>query len=282
MELAHVIVPLDDSDLSRAALPHGAAVARRQGARLVLYSRAKEGYEHDAREKDLAGIAADLDGVDVDVRIGAAPSAAAGIEEVARGLDGSLVCMTSHGRGGLGTAMLGSVAEETLRRLAAPVLLVGPGCEPDRSPVEGEVVACVDGSELSETILGPAAGWAEAFGQPFCLLQVISEEWPAEVAAAGVDPGDVRPDSYTAALAARLRGDGVQVDWEVALGRDPGQPSGRLVEVVRNRRAGLVALSTHGRTGLRRLIIGSVAMRVVHASPCPVLVARPHLLEDRN
>jgi nucleotide-binding universal stress UspA family protein len=272
----HVVVPLDGSSLAEGALGPATAFARSTGGQLLLYRAVEPDRQPASVDAYLAEVAGRLDGVVADTSSSAADPPAEGIERALRGLDDAILCMSSHGRGGIGRSLLGSVAEDVLGRVGDPLLLVGPHCEADRSPVEGPLVVCVDGSKLSEAIVRPAADWAKAFGMTVVFLQVISTNIEAELQAAGVRPEDVREGSYVTGLALRLKDLGVDpADWEVLRHRDPSQPASRIVEFVREREAGLVAMSTHGRTGLRRLLIGSVAMRVVHDASCPVLICRP-------
>jgi nucleotide-binding universal stress UspA family protein len=273
MDYTHVLVPLDGSDLAERALGHASAIAGRFGAALVLYSQTDKEERAADREGYLSDVAARLDGGEVSTRVDGAPTPAKGIEQAAAELGSTLLCMSSHGRGGIGEALLGSVAEDVLRRIADPVVLVGPEALDGQASMEGPLVVCADGSKVSEAVLGPAADWARACDMQINLVQVIAADWEAEVAAAGVNPGDVREDSYLRGLVRKL--EGAKVDWDVLRARDPRQPADKIVGYARDKGAGMVAMSTHGRTGLRRLVIGSVAMRVVRDSPCPVLVARP-------
>jgi nucleotide-binding universal stress UspA family protein len=272
----HVVVPLDGSPLAETALGPAAELARRSGANLLLYSRVEAEARPPDLEDYLVEVADRLDGVETATTVTSAGSASAGIEQIAGSVERAIVCMSSHGRGGIGRSLLGSVAEEVLARVGGPMVLVGPHVDAERSPVEGTLVACVDGSKLSEAILEPVSEWAATFGMTVVLAQVIAQNIEATLRAAGVRPEDVQEGSYVSGLSLLLKGRGVErTDWEVLRHHDPHQPAERIVEFARERQAGLVALSTHGRTGLRRLVIGSVAMRVVHDSPCPVLVGRP-------
>lgn len=281
MELDHVILPLDDSELSHRALGPATAVARAGGADLLLYSVVDDGDAATERGHELEELASTIQGAPVQVRVDQENPPAAGIEQLARTHANSLVCMSTHGRGGVGKSLLGSVAEDVLARLTEPTLLVGPHADTTAAPTEGEVVVCVDGSRLSETMIDHAAEWAAAFDQPLCLLQVLAEDWAAEVASAGVNPGDVNEDSYVADLAFRLRHrSDLSPEWEVAFARDQKHPAAAIVRTLGDRDAALVTMTTHGRSGLRRLIVGSVTMRVVHDAPCPVLVSRPAPLDE--
>ena len=92
-------------------------------------------------------------------------------------VDGAVVCIASHGRGGLGAALLGSITEEVLRKSPRPVLVVGPRFEPRPWRQDGMVVACVDGSPYSEQALPVAAEWSATFGSQLWLVHVAAPTW---------------------------------------------------------------------------------------------------------
>ena len=97
-------------------------------------------------------------------------------------VDGALVCIASHGRGGLGTALLGSITEEVLRKSPRPVLVVGPKFEARPWRQDGQIVASVDGSPFSEQAIPVAAEWSATFDLPLWLVQVAAPH-------VGPDPG---------------------------------------------------------------------------------------------
>ena len=286
--LTRVIAPQDGSGLAARSLPHAVAIARASGVGLLLYSQLYPSEvdgdpERSERAEVLRSLADAITEVPVEVRVEVAASPIAGLEALTLADEGALVCLSSHGRAAeRGGPALGSVAEAALGRLPGPVLLVGPTCEPDRVPTTGEVIACVDCSELSEEILEPAASWARRFGMDLRLLEVVPERWAASAAGdADADCAETPgcPRGYTERLAARLRTAGQTVRSDAVAAPDPSQPVPHIVAALRERGAGLAALSTHGRTGLRRLRIGSTAITLVRDSPCPVLVARPRSLQ---
>jgi nucleotide-binding universal stress UspA family protein len=141
----HVVVPLDGSPLGDSALDPGAALARQAGAHVVLYTQVERDAEADGAEARLKEVAAGLPAVATETSVSPAESAAAGIEQAARSLDDAIVCMSTHGRGGVGRSLLGSVAEDVLARLGGPLVLVGPHAAPDRFRLEGPLIACGDG-----------------------------------------------------------------------------------------------------------------------------------------
>ncbi len=290
--LTRVIAPQDGSGLAARSLPHAVAIARASGVGLLLYSQLYPSEvdgdpERSERAEVLRSLADAITEVPVEVRVEVAASPIAGLEALTLADEGALVCLSSHGRAAeRGGPALGSVAEAALGRLSGPLLLVGPSCEEDRTPIAGEVVACVDCSELSEEILDPAATWARRFGMALRLLEIVPERWAQQVTAGAedADAGDCGhtpgcPRGYTERLAEQLRDAQLTVHSDALPAPDPSQPVPHIVAALRERGAGLAALSTHGRTGLRRLRIGSTAITVVRESPCPVLVARPRSLQ---
>jgi nucleotide-binding universal stress UspA family protein len=267
-----VVVPLDDSALAENALAAATAVARHCRAELLLVRAVDEHAVVSEAEAALRAIAERLGDVETDVACPRERDAATAIAAAAAASDDPLVCMSTHGRGGVGRALLGSVAEGVIQRHAGPVLLVGPHADIGALPLEGRIVACLDGSELAERILPLARQWAETFGMGLDLVQVVGPEVEDEMREAGVPPSDVSLGTYLARCGRPLYAAGVDVDWTVLRGR---RPAAVIVEHVARQRPGLVALTTHGRTGLSRITAGSVAIAVVHDSPRPVLVHRP-------
>lgn len=205
-----------------------------------------------------AGMPSDLIAVFVD------PDPAAAIGDAADDPE-TLLVMASHGRGRIGEMVLGSVAGAVLRQHERPVLLVGPNGGEDAS-IE-RVMACVDGSRLAETILPVAERWSRDLEAPLDIVQVVRSDVEAQLAGAGVPAGDVLETSYVQGLARRIGGN---TGWETV--RDDDPVDGLLSQAGPGT---LLAVASHGRDGVGRVVMGSVAMRLVHRSPYPLLVLRP-------
>ncbi len=195
-----------------------------------------------------------------------------------------LIIMTTHGRGGLARAWLGSVADELVRRGGTPVLLLRP--RPDRSPdvaaqVFQRILVPLDGSSASEAILPVVIALAQLMRATVMLLRVIEP-----VAIADLSPhryatrvldrvlGDMRADAeqYLRQLAGQLATEGVSVHTQVVIGASPAQA---ILDEAHLRAADLIAMTTRGHGGLTRLVLGSTADKVVRAAPIPVLLLRP-------
>jgi nucleotide-binding universal stress UspA family protein len=260
---ATVIVPLDGSDTARRALRMADALAAAYKAPVVLVTTPAT-LEEDRliAPSWLAEAAAELHATDVRTEIVDTKRAIDGIRAVVDAADDPIVCMATHGRGRMGAAILGSVAQAVVRDVAAPVVLVGPHADLEQAPGDGPLLVCHDGGLASDAVLPAAADWMQAHGCGAVVLQV-AHPLDTESAAHPVVSVDAAADRLRAAGA-------VEVERE----RD-SYPVGVILDVARTRRVPIIAMSTLGRGGLARMTLGSVAASVVHAAPCPVLVVRP-------
>jgi nucleotide-binding universal stress UspA family protein len=251
-----IVVPLDGSPAAERALGPALALVRRTGAPLRVLSRVLADDKEELTAY-LAGVAdryAEIS--DVDTEVVDRESIPDAIVDGLR--PGSLVCLSSHGRGGVRRAAIGSITEALLRQLDRPALVVGPHA--GRASLEGRVVAALDGSRESERVVAPALAWAVMLHEPLWLVEVCTEDHRADV-------GDT---AYSGRLSAVARAAGVD-GWEVVHDRSP---AGGLVDLAASRAtpAGLLVLATHGRTGWSRLRLGSVTAATIHDAPVPVLV----------
>jgi nucleotide-binding universal stress UspA family protein len=174
-----------------------------------------------------------------------------------------VVAMTTHGRGVLGSAVLGGVAQQIVHAVRVPLLMVGRECTTSPS-WSGPVLVCHDGSTAADAALMPAITWADALGLPLALVHVFH---PLDVATA---------EAPTDAIQGAIDALGPETVTHVVRNY---RPADAIQELACRLGASLVVMSTHGRTGLARIALGSVAMDVVRTSECPVLVTRPSVLE---
>ena len=291
-----IVVPLDGSELAERALPHAAVYARALGARLLLVT-VWEGAE-DALAKVLPGVAADLftageryyetylsgaaaklkgHGLTVDAEVLTGHTVDE-IVRVAGERKARMLVLASHGRSGLGRWWYGSVVGEVIRRSPAPVLVIGPQvlAQVAKEIKHGSVLVPLDGSQEAEAALAPAKEIAQMFGAEIVLAQVLSwagEAFLFDVPGTTVAEIDVEmtkaAGEYLARVAATLGAD-QRVRAEVL----HGMPAEALIDLVKRDAIDLVVMATHGRSGLTRAALGSVADRVLHAS-APVLLIRP-------
>ena len=282
--MQRILVPLDGSALSEAIIPVAEALVRDYEAELILVravrprgsdvlepetemAKEAEAYlSRKAKELQARGLA----GVRWSVWYGRPEQA---IADAAAKDRVDLVAMTTHGRGGLGRLLLGSVAESLVRQSPAPVLLIR-GLPSWRPGEIRRILVALDGSEVSEAILPVVERLAGPFDFAIDLLHVV-EPMPspamAEVSTRLEESTELRradSEEYLSKVAGALEAKGLRVRQAVRV----GLAVDKIQEYAREEGIGLIAMTTHGRTGLGRLFFGSVAERVVRTAPVPVLL----------
>jgi nucleotide-binding universal stress UspA family protein len=262
-----LLVPLDGSDEARRATPVASALAAGLGADLVLMTTPQT-RDTAGREEPppwLAEAASDAGAVPTRTRFVLDDRPADAITRTARDLGDAAVCMTTHGHGRVLGAALGHVAEDVVRTLRTPVVLVGPDSGPWHAA--GPLLVCHDGSAAADAIIPVAKEWATALGLPLSLAFAFH---PLDVESAQQLP--TRVTDAAAALGPSVPLHSVRDAY----------PAGAIRHLAEQLRPSMLAMSTHGRTGWARLALGSVATTVVRASACPVLVVRPDGLSGRG
>lgn len=315
-----ILVPLDGSLLSQGALPAACAVARRSGATLHLcHVRTQTsaapisieglpvidehlhslGTLHDrvyleqirdrlVREHDIPITVAVLDPCATPEHDQPVPCL---IARHARAVGADLIVMTTHGRGGLSRFWLGNVADRLVRLSPAPLLLlrVSEGASTaGRAPVVRRILVTLDGSARSEAIVAHACELGLLLGAELTLLRVVV---PAVLgpAAPFTAPTDFDPErtmrdeaaaqGYLDALAQQAAGEGAVVRTRVVV-TDEVAPA--ILEECERGGCDLIAMSTAGRSGLRRLLIGSVADKVLRRAEVPLLLHRDDALVEHD
>lgn len=263
----HLVVPIDGSAASWSAVPIAARMAAAVDGKLDVVTVVDRLADiAPARDELVQGVSVlgELP-VDPSVHVLANDVVAKAIADHVESVNGATVVLSSHGHG-RSAAVLGSTTDELLRRLYGPIVVVGPQVETERAgALDGAYLVPLDGSPASEQILPIAEAWAIEFGAVPWIVEVISPS--VHVTA------DVFESAYPARLAARLHEQtGHDVEYEVLHG---DKPSRAIVDFAAGNQATLVFATTHGRTGLDRLRLGSVAAEVVRHAPCPVVLYRP-------
>lgn len=263
-----IVVPTAGGDSSWRAVRVGAALAARCGAELEVYSVVPRLGEMRKREDLLrARLAVEHPKMSL-VKVSSEMADGSIATTIARHLAavGSALPVMATAGHGRSEPLLGSVAEELLALTHGPVVVVGPHVDTERSDFTGDIVVPVDGSERSEAALWPASLLARQLGL---------RPWLTSVVDPGVTfPPDLNENSYAARLAARLQDEiGREVEFEMLHDAHPARAIVEFADKVAE--ASMIVASTHGRTGLARLAIGSVAMAIVHHAHVPVLLVRP-------
>ena len=195
-----------------------------------------------------------------------------------------LIVMSTTGRTGLAHVALGSVTERVVRHAPCAVLTV----RHDGSAAPSRLAACapprlrrilvpLDGSALAEAVLPRIMALAKRHGAELTLLRVAYARGFREADLAEAEARVVREaEAYLAGVGCRLATEGVGVHHVIRYGFAPEE----ILDDIRGRRPDLVAMSTHGRTGLTHLLLGSVAEKVLRASPVPVLLFPARALRE--
>jgi nucleotide-binding universal stress UspA family protein len=292
-----ILIPLDGSDRSERALPYARRLADASGARLVLLrvvppTLFPDRPDPEAEAKALSDASAYVDAFvpraegDPSVEaIAYVGDAVAAIIDEAHARPATLIVMSTHGRSGVSRLAHGSVASEVIRRAQVPVLVVPRHCNRAWStPAPARLLITVDGSELSHAILPPALDLARLLNADITLLRAVSPvkyirvegyEDPVAVPVEGIGEGEA--EDYVNTLATGLRPKHGRIAVRVVEGQNAASA---IAYAAQDEAVDAVALATHGRTGLARLVLGSVAVAVVQDATVPVLLMRPAALHS--
>lgn len=308
-----VLIPLDGSALAETVIPHAQALARLSDSIVLLlhvvtpsetsqtrfWSAAapadlRRQWEADALTRIhsyLAALARRLqtEGLQVQTEVLANHDPAAAIVTRAE-CDPAigLIAMATHGRSGMGRWVLGSVATKVLQAVSKPLLLVH-ACEGARASISQAnyrtILVPLDGSPFAEHALGQAQIIAAGAKAELLLVSVVPVLDEIGLAEAGVVPywmvaeeqaAQVEATRYLAQLAERLTTEGLTVRTRLLT----GAPAEAILGVSVEEHADLIVMTTHGRSGLSRLWLGSVAARVVQSADLPVLLIRAQVQQE--
>lgn len=305
-----VLLPLDGSPFGEHALQVATTLARRSGARLHLVHVHNpnadvvtwepvtpfrfQGLDRSEREWDgnellleeqylttqtqvLSGQVAGC----ADCKIISGPVVAA-LEQEIRDTNPDLVVMATHGRSGFSRLWLGSVADALVRCVHKPLLLVRTESE-DAPIVPSQlhsILVPLDGSLLAESVVPHALELGEGAAVTITLLRVVPPVWtspeimsePDTISEGALRERINESREYLTGVADRMKAEGLNVKCEVVVGT---AAAATILEYARRREVDVIAMATHGRGGMRRLILGSVADKVLRGAEVPMLVYRP-------
>ena len=292
-----LMVPLDGSDLAELAIPVAGTLAHRTGAKLHLVSvfqpmpvladdeelTVNPGLNQDLREqvfeylKGTAEALGTTHGVETTYSVlDGAPVQA--LAEHARAKRVEAVVMTTHGHGGMNRFWLGSVADRLVRRVKVPVLLLRPRKDALQNEFHHIVVA-LDGLPEGERVLDPAMELGSLTREAWMTLVQVVEPPIALITRMALQPAhmapgwrDLREDSarsYLDQMAERVRNRGLHVGTEMITARGVGE---QILGLAQRVGADLIVVGTHGARGIERMLLGSVADKVIRGASQAVLV----------
>jgi nucleotide-binding universal stress UspA family protein len=288
-----ILVPLDGSPAAEAVLPYVERIATATSGRVLLLAAVDKprdwggdtsgdlkGERHEAESylRRLQAGLASATGGDVEIEVVASEPAAA-VLAASEKRHPDLIAMTTHGRSGVARWVMGSVATKLLHATQAPMLVVRPPAEGKQGDAAAltKILVPLDGSELSASVLPFAADLAKSLGASIVLFHAVFEPVMTYPGAEAVfDPGVLKEieagaHEYLASAASGLTAKGVKANSVSAI----GNATDGIVWAAEREAAGLIVMSTHGRSGLGRIVMGSVADAVVRRTTLPVIVVRP-------
>jgi nucleotide-binding universal stress UspA family protein len=222
----------------------------------VINLELMEAQEAGAKERLAAWQAkATTEGVTLEPRIRISSSAYEGILEEAGEVQPDLIIMGRHGYTGLARLLMGSVTARVIGHSPCNVLVVPKGVT---LSFERLLIAS-DGSPYGEAAWTAALSLAQRMGSALIGVSVATSD------------GDV-PSATQVVRTLELEAEkqGISLDTMIPLGR----PDEAIVKAAEFKQASLIVLGSHGGTGLKRLLMGSVAERVIGQAKCPVLVVK--------
>jgi nucleotide-binding universal stress UspA family protein len=260
----NVIVAFDGSGQGRAALAPGGDLAWRCGAKIVIVNNT-DASDRASREA-LKTRAMSLSGADVDFWVDLDHTLGRALVEAAKFRPNPIVCISVKGKpGGLLKGKrftLPPLGEEVIRDSPVPVLIIGQETDTSRGLPLTEIVVSTDGSPAAEEVFAIGADMARDLKLIFTLVGVVHES-------SGDTTGELK---YLEEKAESLRGRVPEVRHELIKAPDPATG---LIEFMEHREDAILAMSTHGRSGVNRSALGSVALKVVGQCKRAVLVRRP-------
>ena len=301
-----LLVPLDHSKTAESVLPYARFLAKKLDADVELLevidsneiasnvsaeqARLVSGvrdYATGSSAEYLAQVCDRLPGIRTRCRVADGMPAAVIIDAAAADQE-TLIVMASHGRSGIHRWLLGSVAEKVLRGTSNPLLLIRAS---EEAPAVDDIamnsiVVPLDGSELAESALGPAIDLARSLKLEIVLVRVYelpsTAYYRADDFASSAEPFipsyrelveamSREAREYIDSKVNELRGRGLeQLRGQVV----EGKPAEEIIKLARGIKGSMIAMCTHGRSGLKRWVLGSVTEKVVHDAGSPVLVVR--------
>jgi len=285
-----ILYPADLSETSPRVFELACALARDHGARLivlhvqlppvgtaeVIERRDPQAY-YDGVWQELRRLQAPAANILVEHQL-AVGRPAGEILRVARESQAGLIVMGTHGRSGLGRLVMGSVAEAVVREASCPVLTA-------KFPA-ADASAGARHAGLVQTILHPTDFSSEAQGA-FELACALARDYGARLVVVHVkpippllgsefgavfppEPADVYDSLWQQLSHARPRNTATPVAHHLC----EGDAAAQILQLASDCKCDLIVMGTHGRTGVGRLLLGSVAEAVVRRAPCPVLTVK--------
>jgi nucleotide-binding universal stress UspA family protein len=278
-----ILVPLDGSKLAEGILPYVRLLASALNLPVdLIHVNDPESFPHLPRDDYLKEVAASfLSSLSVNYCVENGRAADV-IVDRASGDAGTLITMATHGRSGAQRWLLGSVAQKVLQASTNPLFLIRPKEETLARDVRLNILILpLDGSHLAEKIFPHVIYLANSLRLEVVLIRTYTLPTTGYFLATGVSPPAIgelaekiraEATEYLQVKVEELQAEGIEkVSFVAVEGKGPEE----IIDLARKTANNMVAMSTHGRSGIGRWVLGSVTDRVVCYSGDPVLVIRP-------
>ncbi|MBN2462133.1 MAG: universal stress protein [Dehalococcoidia bacterium] len=288
MAYQKVLVPLDGSELAERAIPYAKAIAKSEGSEIILFTVSTNSERLDRPMKAYLDVnAKELESQRIKVpAVTAYGNVAEEVIKFAEKHKVDLIIISTHGHSGIKRWMLGSVAEKILYGTSTPVLLIKSKA-PKTSKVEfKKVLATLDGSAFAETSMPYVKELTKGTGGKVILLRICEPPTLSADRSPAIKPSW---EEYRDTLMTEIKQQALEylekvkanfkttpVKGQVVM----GQAADGILEVAQKEKVDLIAMTTHGRTGVSRWVYGSVATRIVGESLQPILLIRPSVPKE--
>jgi nucleotide-binding universal stress UspA family protein len=292
-----ILVPLDCSDLAEIALPYAEELAGSMGSKITLIhvsELSNEEYDHmhlayieKTVELTKQSISKSYEKLNVkSIKVDSvffAGHVAEQIVDYAEKQKIGLIIMATHGRSGIRRWIVGSVAAKVVSATEQPMLLIRANVTiPKRRKkhIFKKALVPLDGSKESEAIIPYMGELASKIKTEIVLFHVVAPVQffygiPGEASNQSLGPDDIdkivaKKKEYLDTLGAGLKEKGIKTSSRVIV----GEPEKDIIGIADEIHADLVAMSTHGRSGIDRWTLGSTADKVLHGGHTPIMLVR--------
>ncbi len=272
-----VVVPLDGSRLAEEALPDARQLADHLRVPLHLLKVIPPDASVDIRDEASAYLSETGRELHhpfhMSVRLG---NTADQIIALADEVDNPIIVMTTHGRGGLGRLLYGSVADQVLRESNVPVHLIRSGARSAAGGALRSIMVPLDGSAHAESALPYAVELARAFHADLWLVRVVESPLVIGGPLSAFSLADAHQratrvaESYLRIVLERLEGEGVRGQYRLLTGFAEDE----LLAFAEDTEIDLVVMATRGRTGMERLTLRDLAGHLLRRGSAPVMMVR--------
>jgi nucleotide-binding universal stress UspA family protein len=294
---SHILAPTDLSPAAESGLKAAADLARRSSARVTILNvidlsglddswvprdalvRLERDFRAEATPRLEALRERLFKGVPVEIQIVEGMGASVAIAQYARDHDVDVIVLASHGRTGFKRAVLGSVAERVVRGAPGDVIVVrSDDIEEEQGMEIKTILVPTDFSGYADEALERATQFAKLTQAEIHVLHAYEFPMPLLVADVPVSlPQEVYDQVQDAAKQgvekriAKVVAEGVKAAGGVIC----DNPTRAILDAAVKTHADLIVMGTHGRTGMKHVLLGSVAERIVRMAPCPVMTVKP-------